>query len=85
MSKISGVMWNNDSMEITLDEIGKLEEDVCYVDIRNEIAYAHGHIPDAIHLEELSGDAALWRLADDLRTQDKTLEGRYMLHEIWLF
>ena len=25
---------------------------------------------------ELSGDAALWRLADDLRTQDKTLEGR---------
>lgn len=58
MSKISGVMWNNDSMEITLDEIGKLEEDVCYVDIRNEIAYAHGHIPDAIHLEELSGDAA---------------------------
>ena len=25
---------------------------------------------------ELSGDAALWRLADDLRTQDKPLEGR---------
>ena len=25
---------------------------------------------------ELSGDAALWRLADDLRTQDKTVEGR---------
>ena len=25
---------------------------------------------------ELSGDAALWRRADDLRTQDKTLEGR---------
>lgn len=24
---------------------------------------------------ELSGDAALWRLTDDLRTQDKTLEG----------
>ena len=25
---------------------------------------------------ELSGDTALWRLADDLRTQDKTVEGR---------
>lgn len=50
-------MWNSNAAEITLAEIEKLGRDnVCFVDIRSGIAYEHGHIPDALHLRELSED-----------------------------
>lgn len=49
-------MWSN-STEITIDEIGKLqEESLCFVDIRSKIAYDHGHIPKAVHFDILSDD-----------------------------
>lgn len=51
-------MWNPNLIEITLEEIKKLEkESICYVDIRSKIAYEHGHIPDAFHFNASSEDA----------------------------
>ncbi|MDE7423000.1 MAG: molybdopterin-synthase adenylyltransferase MoeB [Lachnospiraceae bacterium] len=44
-------------MEITLDEIKELEEEnICYVDVRSKVAYEHGHIPYALHLDNPSED-----------------------------
>lgn len=48
-------MWNRNSMDITLEEVEKLEKNkVCYVDVRSRNAYDHGHIPDALHLSGMS-------------------------------